>query len=262
MKIIDTNCSFGHWPLQQFIHQNLHQLDEALESNQISESWLTATESILFADPDVYDFALFRKLRDFPRFRPVKTVNPLLANWRESCLKSIEEYAVTALKVYPNYHNYPSNHTQLHSLADFAAEHNLPMLVSIRISDERSQPASLRIPPVNIPALTTWTGKSPDTRFILHGLYMGELARLKGHSNLYADISFLDRMDVLVNVTEQLHFPTQQLVFGSHACFFYPESSALKLKLTQSPQEIVNQIASGNVNQMKAENRTVQAASR
>lgn len=252
MKIIDTNCSFGNWPIQKFTHRSLSQLDESLDQNQISEAWLTATESILFPDPDVHDFPLFKQIREFPRFKPVKTVNPLFPNWKESCHRAIESHGIVALKAYPNYHGYPSNHIQLQHLAAFAGEQKLPLLVSIRVNDERNQPENLRIAPTNLSAFLTWTYRFPETRFILHAPYMNELSLLKQHPNISADLSFLDQADILQTITQRLAYPVNRLVFGSHACFFYPESSALKLTLSQVAPEIVEQVAYRNIEKLRA----------
>lgn len=218
-----------------------------MQNNQIDEVWLSSSESILLEETDVYDLPLFKKIQEFPRFKAVKVVNPTLPNWQESCLHAIKHYNIAAFKVYPNYHGYPSNHVELQRLASFAAAHQLPLLISVRVNDERNQPANLRIPPTNIAALAQWAKKFPETRIVLQCVYMNELGHLTAAPNLYADISFLDHADVVQTAIRMQPLASERLVFGSHACFFYPESSTLKLKFSQAETDIIQQIASGNL---------------
>lgn len=250
MKIVDINTTFGHWPIQLFTHRTLQDLDCALANNGIEESWLSATESILFDDPDVHDLPLFEQLRKYPRFRPVKTVNPLMANWQQSVYHAIEHYPLAALKIYPNYHNYPANHEALWRLSEIAAEHNLPVQVSLRVNDERNQPRVLRVPPTNIDGLLQWIPRFPNTRFIMLCPYWSEIGKLIHANNVYIDISFLDHADVLKRLLTVIKFPVERVLFGSHACFLYPESSALKLKFTECAADIQQAIAQINSRQM------------
>ncbi|HWL55019.1 MAG TPA: hypothetical protein VNQ90_21430 [Chthoniobacteraceae bacterium] len=248
MKIIDVNASFGFWPLQRFTHQTLDALEEAMARNGITEAWVSAIESILFPDPDEFDLPLFRKLAEFPRFRPVKTVNPLLANWRESCTAALKEFPLAALKIFPNYHGYPLGHVELRQLADFAAEYRLPVLVPLRINDERNQPTALEMTPVDPHGLARLAAEAETTTFVALCATKEEAATLlQSPSRVMTDISFLDGEQPLLLLKHRLKGLPPRLLFGSHAPFFYPESSAFKLQYAQLPREEIEGIASGNL---------------
>ncbi len=248
MKIIDVNGSYGFWPLQRPAYASLVALDAALERNGIDEMWLASMESVLFPDPDEVDLPLFRQLAEFSRFRPVKTVNPLMANWRGSCDKALAEYRVAALRVLPAYHDYPLTLVELRELAHYAAERDLPVLVPLRLNDERNQPAVLQVRPVAAGALADLALKCPQTRFIALCGGIREIQTLvSGARNVLADISYLDAEQALVQAKQTWSIPPERLVFGTHTPFFYPESSTLKLRYSSLTESELEGIASGNL---------------
>ncbi len=243
-KIIDVNASFGFWPTQKFPYRNLEDLNAAYERNQIDEVWLSAVESILFPDPDEFDLPLFEEMQNFPRFKPVKTVNPLLANWKASLEESIRDFPLAAIKIYPNYHDYPINLGELKKLAQVAGDNNLPLLVSMRVNDERNQPTALQVRGVTPGNICSLANSCPQTSIIALCAYISEIAALHTAPNIKTDISFLDYEDTLVyaaNVGD-----VSKLVFGTHSAFLYPEAAAYKLRYSLISDEAKAVIA-GNI---------------
>lgn len=228
MKIIDVNTSWGFWPIQKFPHDTIADLDSQLGRAGIEEAWVSATESVLYPEPDTYDRRLFRKIAEFPRLRGVKTVNPILANWQSQCRRLLESNSPpAALKIFPNYHGYHLDDSD--EVARYAAAQGLPILVQMRLNDERNQPTFLQVNGVKPQEMAAFSKRHPDTAFIALCPYLGELPVLsEGSGNLYADISFLDGGDVLQQSAEILG--RERLMFGSHAPFLYPESAILKIK--------------------------------
>jgi predicted TIM-barrel fold metal-dependent hydrolase len=245
MKIIDVNASFGFWPSQPFPYSDLQQFEEVYARNGVDEVWVSAVESILFPDPDVYDFALFDALKQFSRFRAVKTVNPLLANWQQSCERAIAEHDIKALKLYPNYQGYTLNHRETLRLCEFAAERDLPILISMRVNDERNQPTCLQVRPVDCGALVELAHTVPQASFIALCAYNNELGTLIQAENILADIAFIDEEDPLLMACAE--FPVSRLVFGSHGPFLYPEAAVFKATYSQIPSEDIAKITSGNL---------------
>lgn len=252
MKTIDINAAYGFWPIQRSPYTSLAHLDAVLARNGVEEAWVSAVESILFPEPDTYDFALFEQLEAFPRLRGAKTVNPLLANWRAGCQKALERHSIKALKLFLNYHDCTLNHPEVAQVCDFAAQHDLPVLISLRLNDERNQPACLQVAPVDVHAISELALAMPQTTFIVLCALMHELAPLAELTNVMADIAFLDDEDPLV--TAAALFPPSRLVYGSHAPFMYPESATFKIDYSQLPAEELQQIASGNIEEFMVKN--------
>lgn len=236
MKKIDVNAGWGFWPIQHFSTNTLDELNQAYEEAGVGEVWLSAIESILYPEPDTFDFKLFDQIRDSARFRPVKTVNPLLANWRQSTEQALAAHPLAALKLFPNYHGYALNSEAVTEVCRFAAERNLPLLIQMRVNDERNQPICLQVDGVPAEEIVDLSLRVPNCRIIALNAYRGELAILaQGSPNLAADPSFLDGIGVMDYGVETLG--TDRFVWGTGAPFLHIQAAVLKLQYWQRKED-------------------------
>lgn len=246
MKTIDVNASFGFWPIQHFTIHDLETLDSVYQTEGIGKVWLSAIESILFPEPDTHDIRLFERLAAYPRFHPVKTLNLSLANWEKSCDLAFRNFPIVALKLFPNYHDYALDSTQVEEVCVCAAERSVPILLQMRVNDERNQPSFLEVgglQPDNIAALSQ---RHPKTHFIALCAYIYELDALsRGSRNLMADISFLDFAETLMTSAEWI--ASERLAFGTHAPFLQIKSAVLKMKHSMLPEAERLGVASRNL---------------
>ncbi len=231
MKLVDVNAATGFWPIQHLSHPTLESLDALFATLGVEEVWLSALESVLYPEPDTWDLRLFERLPAFPRFRPVKTVNPLLANWRSHW----EKVPLAAIKLFPAYHGYLLSHPSLDLVCQAAAQEELPVLVTIRMNDERNQPASMQVPPVPVGDLLELSRRHPRTTFIALCCYGHEVATLaQGGERLLAECSFLDGIRALERAAGLLG--QERLLFGSHAPLLHPHSARLKVDFADLPR--------------------------
>ncbi len=248
MNIIDSNSAFGFWPIQRFSHPTLESLDRSYEAQGIGEVWLSAVESILYPEPDTFDQLLFEKLRHFPRFRAVKTVNPLLHGWQGRLTMHREKAAIRAIKVYPNYHGYALHAPSADALCRYAQEHRLPLLLQIRVNDERNQPVAMQVPAVSVTEIADLSLRFPHTRLIALCAYRNELPKLaQGSPNLCVDLSFLDGAGMVKAAVEVMGAP--RVVFGTHEAFLHANSARQKLQFCDLPEPVAAAIASENLRQ-------------
>lgn len=252
MKIIDVNASWGFWPAQRFTARRLQDLDAMYQEAGIDEVWLSAVESILFPEPDTFDTGLLTQLSGYSRFRPVKVVNPVLANWRSSCLEFSAHHPVAALKLYPNYHGYTLQTPEVAEVCTFAMEQALPILIAMRVNDERNQPGYMEVRGVPAADIADLSLRHPDTRICCLCAYMHELATLaKGNGNLLVELSFLDDADTLGTASRRI--PIDRIVFGSHAPFLNVLPAALKMAHAALSGPDRAAIAAGNLTRTKYE---------
>ncbi len=247
MNFTDVNAAAGFWPTQHFSFRTVEALDAALARAGIATAWVSAVESILYPFPEWHDHRLFEALGNFPRLRPVRTVNPLLANWEASCRKDLARTPLAALKLFPGYHGYSLGEPAVAELCQFAGEAGLPLLVALRVNDERNQPTCMQVAPVPATELAALSRAHPQTRFIALCAMGRELPTLaEGGPNLLSDISFLDGADTLARAAAA--FPAERLVFGSHAPFLIPHAAKLKVgPLSSLPEATRQAIACGNL---------------
>jgi len=231
MKSIDVNTGWGFWPLQKFAYQKIEEMAGALSAVGVEESWVSAIESIAYPETECFDRKLAEAIRGHSLFRFVKTVNPLFPNWKGEVALMTEAFgSPIALKVYPNYHDY--NIGDLGVVAEFALENNLPLLIQVRVNDERNQPTFMQVKATPSAEIAALSRAFPELRIIALCAYTNELSTLaSGSDNLFVEPSFFDSYDPLMFAAEKIE--PSRLVFGSHAPFLYPMASALKLRMTE-----------------------------
>lgn len=246
MKIIDVNAAFGFWPIQRIPFTDLAALDAVYERLGIGEVWLSAVESILYPEPATFDQALFARMEAFPRFRPVLTVNPLMANWEAELRDAQREHPLAAIRLFPSYHGCAPDHPEAVRLAAVAGELGLPMLVQMRVNDERNQPVCMQVAGAKATAIAALSLAVPETTIIALSSYYGELADLaKGSHRLLAELSFLDGASPILWAQEA--FPAERLVFGSLAPWLYPDAALMKLRHHDNPPSLQEGVASGHL---------------
>lgn len=244
LDITDINAAWGIWPIQSPGISSLEQFDQEYERLGIRKVWLSAVESILAPEPETKDETLFRRLTKYARFRPVKTVNPLLTNSKASLERAIAQYDIVAIKLFPNYHGYTLDIPAVDELLHLCNSHRLPVLIQMRVNDERNQPPCLQIAATPVDSVVELSLRHPKTVVVALSSYMGELKRLaSGSDHLLADISFLDGIRVLELASR--HFPVERLVFGTAANWLIPQASALKLAYSRLSEESLSAIAGG-----------------
>jgi len=242
-SVIDVNVSVGFWPFQAFVVKDTHCLSEHMKKLKIDYSLVSAIESVLYPDPDVYDTQCFKELKKYPNLLPVKTVNPVLANWRESLLQFVNDWNIRAIKIFPNFHNYSVNDAELEKLAKFAGDLNLPVLIPLRICDERQQHWIMDIKPVPFNDVIELAEKFPETNFIILNAYSWEATSIpETMSNMYSDFSFGETADTLYEMTYNFNPKSIRFLFGSATPFLTTEAAFAKLHGGTAAEEVREQI--------------------
>lgn len=243
--LIDTNVSLGHWPWMDFTGLTASVLEARLASHGIEQAWVCAADSILFPDPDVTDDRLVSALSPSSRLMPVKTVNPLLGNWRESLSRALGPLGLRLVKIYPNYHRYSLLGPAVVELAARLSREDVPLLIALRVEDERNQYPLMRASPVPVGEIVSLAATHPRLRVLVLGATAGEIAALTaGAPNVSCDISYAETgniMDRLLSSTS-----ASRLVFGSHTPFFYTQAAVRKLTAASLHEEVRDAIAVEN----------------
>ena len=239
---IDVNVSLGFWPFQRFVTRTPAALAAHLRRLGIRRGLVSAIESILYPDPDVYDAACFQRISRYPELVPVKTVNPLLPNWPESLEGFRKNYVLGAIKLFANYHLYKLSDERVHSVVEYAARARLPVLIPIQVEDRRQHHWLMPVPRVPIADICALAKRFPKARLFALNAY-DELAECgSAPDNLYFDFSFVEFSDVLKGVSDTVS--PRQLVFGSATPFLTTEAALEKLRLGTVDNKIRRQIVS------------------
>ena len=243
--MVDCNVSLGRWPFQAFAVRTPGRLARHLAAEGVSGAWVSAVESILYPDPDVYDAALFRAMQPHRTLRFVKTINPTLPNCRASLAAWSKQRRVCAVKVFPTYHQYSAADDCAVELAEAVCAARLPLLVQMRVEDERSHYPLMRVPGVPFGEVIALAGAVPTLPVVALCPYFAEAKELAaGPPNLHVDLSFIETPDTVRTVLGFL--PARRVLFGSHTPFMTTRSEVMKLEFARVGARDRDLISRGN----------------
>ena len=243
--IIDINTSFGRWPFQKFGVNSTQALAKHLHTAGITKALVSSIDGILYPDPAVYDAGLFKAVKSTPMLIPVPTINPGLTNWR----KTLEANSLKAVKIIPNYHNYPLTDPAVGQLMEVLAERKIPLMIQIRVDDERNQYPLMKIPGVDWQAVVQLANTFHNVSIVCLFAYLGEAVELAQKTgNVHVDISFIETFQTLPALLRKI--PPERILFGSHTPFLYTESAVMKLKAARLAAKSYKAIASVNARRL------------
>lgn len=224
--IIDCNVGFGRWPFARFAEDTPAKLDRLLASDGIGTALVSSAEAILYEEPEECNADLARRLGRYPRFVCVPVANPRVS----SAASIVARPGLKAVKLIPNYHGYSLRDDRAVALCEKAAARGIPVLVQMRVEDERSHYELLKVPGVPVDDIIALAGRVPALAVVALCPYFGEAVRLAQAANVYVDISFVETLDTLGQLRAGV--PAGKVLFGSHAPWLYPRAAVAKLELS------------------------------
>jgi len=243
--IIDINTSFGRWPFQKFDVHSTQGMAKHLHSAGITKALISSIDGILYPDPSVCDAALFKAVKSTPMLIPIPTINPGLANWR----KALEANGLKAVKIIPNYHNYPLTAPVVTQLIQVLASKRIPLMIQMRVEDERSQYPLMKIPGVDWRAVVQLANAFRRVPLVCLCAYRGEAIELvQKTENVSVDISFIETFQTLPTILHKI--PPDKILFGSHTPFLYTESAVMKLESAHLAARSYKAIACANAQRL------------
>jgi predicted TIM-barrel fold metal-dependent hydrolase len=256
---IDVHASLGFWPFQVFPDVSPSVLERRFASEGVREAWVSPVEAILAPDPAPWNRRLFGRLKRWSCLRPVGGVNPMLANWRETLAECLAQPGLRAVKVFPSYHGYPADDPALGELADRLAAAGRPLLLQVRVDDERNQHPLLRVAGVDPEAILRLALGHPRARVACLGLALGQVCTLLPKApNLWADLAFAEAFETLRRLLQDV--PAERLLFGSHTPHFELRSAELKVALADVPAAVRRQVGAGNARRLAGTPRRARRA--
>jgi predicted TIM-barrel fold metal-dependent hydrolase len=98
---------------------------------------------------------------------------------------------------------------------------------------------------VDVKELERVVKKYPDQKFLLNGMYMGEIRPFANMDNVRIETSALELNDVFRSLTEG--YPQDRFVFGTHTPLFFPEGNLFKLGYASISDQEKNRIGRENL---------------
>jgi len=233
-SLIDVNVSLSQWPFRRVPGDETAGLVAKLKGQGVIEAWAGSFDALLHRDLAGVNQRLAEECASHGKglLQPFGAVNPLLPDWEEDVRRCHETHHMKGIRLHPNYHGYTLDHENVGRLLELAARHKLVVQIPLTLEDERTHHPRMLTPHVDTKPLHGHLERFPNLQVVVLNAFRslrGEpLNQLAKFPNVSFDIAMLEGVGGVETLLGSLR--TDQVLFGSHAPFFYFEAAAFKLK--------------------------------
>ena len=246
---VDVNCGMGRWPLKVERSMNAEQAARLARQEGTEHALVSSLEAILLYDPEEPNERLFRQTDGYSSLMsPVPVLNLRLRNWEILLERYLRERVIRAVKLHPNYHGYHLTDEPARRLAARLSEAGVPLMVALRMEDERYHHSVMPVPSVDWDELLEFAAGHRSLRIIALNCYRNEAIRARSTPNLWVDLAFVEMYPTLADLID--HGDPGRILFGSNAPLFVARAAAMKVAWADLPPEIIAAVASGNARQL------------
>jgi len=243
-KLTDCHVYLGSHPFRQLGAENPQEFIQRLTLRGVTEAWTGAFEGLLRRDVANVNSELTKACQN-SILRPCGTINLSLPDWQNDVKRCAEDHGMRVIRLHPNYHGYDLQAPAFRQLLPLAAKHRLLVQLVVQMEDERTQNPQVRVAPVDLKPLSGILQEMKESRVMLLNANAAMLLRhMQECPNVWIDFAMIEGVGGVENLLKS--WPTEKLCFGSHAPFFYWESSALKLQESVLTSEQLVAVQQGN----------------
>lgn len=239
--IIDCNIHLGPHPNRDLPVIN----GEFMTARGIDEAWAGSFEALLHRDMAAVNQRLAESCKRDSRLRPAGSVHPLLPAWKDDFKRCVEGHGMKILRLHPNHHGYTLDDQRFTELLELAGARQVLVQIVAQLEDSRTQHPLTQVTPVDLKPLPEVLKRVPDARVMILNANAAMVTKtLQGSTNLWLDMAMIEGVGGVENLLRS--WPADKLCFGSHAPFFYWESSELKLRESVLTAEQLVAVRRGN----------------
>ncbi len=250
-EIIDFNCDSGPYAFREYPQTTAVEVAAELRRVGVGRMVMGSARAITFPSPQAANELLAEEVANGgpDDIRPLlaAVLNPEYPG-AERDLQRCAELGFRALKLYPTYHSFDLTSYETVRLADVAAELGWPVLVVVRVEDERHHHPLMQVAPLPVEQAITFARDVPKAQVVLCTASAPEVtAFLQGVSGdqAFAEVSYIKGP---LNAIEDLVAKVghERLLFGSHAPFSYAQTALAKVREACISEEQKTAILGGN----------------
>ena len=211
----DVNLSIGSWPFRRLqFDRDPHTFFRWLTERGIRRGVVRHAGSPFRMDLETVNQELGQTVGS--GFIPAFTVHPDYGFWRMIRCR--------AAVLFPAFHNYSLTAEHTLEMAGHLVRQGTVLHIVVREEDERNQHPRCLVPAVSPAEIAAFSDRLPDAVIVLLNASRTEILQLKNHPRIYTDIAFYEPF----NPDPEL---IPNLLFGSHAPFFYPLAAIRKTEM-------------------------------
>ena len=224
----DAAAFCGHWPYYRLREGNLMQVLQKLSAAGIDGGFLSGLEAVFYNDPWEADGPLTEELKN-TNWRVAMSVNPDLP-WACQLVQKGFDAGVGAVRLYPCVHRYEEDAENVVSVCRFAGELGLPVILTMRMEDERMQYLLQQQNP-DFGRILNLVRQCAQTKFILSNCLVHQVQELLPlPSNVWFDTAGFKGEFYL---EDQNSIPQERILFGSFSPLQAVSSAVLSVPETQ-----------------------------
>ncbi len=248
--LVDCNVCVGPWPFRPLRRSQPGRLCSHLAHLGVDRVVATSNASVFFLNPADGDRLILRRPPALAeRLAPVATINPSLPQWEADLERALERGA-RGIRLLPRYHAYELKAEYVRDLVALAAQHRLPLVLPLRLEDERHQHPLCIVTPLQVEDILRWYDSLPTRPALL--LQNGRFSEWKTVGSqigdgepVYLDLSFVNGPDGAIEELVELVGP-ERLLFGTRSPFQYALPKIEQLAAALIPESAREAIGQGN----------------
>ena len=247
--LIDVSTAVGRWPFCRRQSITPAGLSSLLKRAGVDLALTSSLEAVFHEDPDEDNRLLFHQLGGHKRLVPVPVVNPRMADWRDVVGRWAPK--APAVKILPSYHAFSLADANVAALAAELMRRGKPLMVQMRMEDERVQAPAFRVPPVPVADIVALAGRFPRLNIVALSAYRQEAADLVAQApRVWVDVSMLDGMDTVGAAVRLNRAFAGRLMLGSHSPLYYTRSAVLKVQTAEVTAAVRQAILGGTARKL------------
>lgn len=222
-----------------------------MDKDDIDRAVVGPTAALTYVSPHPANEALMDDIRandPDDRLIPYACLSPVYPGV-EGDMEACRQMGFQGLKLYPNYHCYHPEDPPCLRIVKQATEYGWPVIVTIRVEDERHHHPLMKVPPVDIASVIWLASEVPEATLIVSGANSGEAGRFlqttADISDKYVELSYVKSPLTGVKNLVDSH-GADRLLLGTHLPFVYPQCGILKIQGADISEEAKSKIVQGN----------------
>jgi uncharacterized protein len=248
--VIDVNCFVGNWPFRRIPYRTVADINGLMARMNVRSALVTPLAGLFYKDC----LSAVREMLDelqacaSVNMHPVAVVNPAFPGWQDDLATMLDDWGCVAIRLFPNYHGYQLTDSAAEALLDTAQKRQTPVIISVRIEDERLQHWLCRVPPVSHLDLQWVLRAFPKLRLALYDVNPNEVQHLGDdiRNHLWASIDTSGRLPqfYMEDMIQQLG--SEHIMYGSGMPLKYPECTMQQVMRAAVSEQDKNKILSAN----------------
>lgn len=232
-SVIDFNCDAGPFAFRDHRFTTVAEVAGQLASVGVTRALVGSAAAITHVCPQEANERLAAELAALanPALVPAAVLNPAYPGAAED-LRRCADLGFAALKLYPTYHQFDLTSYETLRLMEQAGERGWPVLVSVRVEDERHHHPLMQVPPLDLAAAITTARNVPGVNLVLCSGNNGEIIRFLGEvgrGNACAEVSWVKGpLDAIEDLVAKVG--SSRLLFGSHLPFSMAGTALAKVR--------------------------------